>query len=361
MRARNAALAGVLGLASIVGACAGVSHLAALQPPSEATSGVANALPTQFPSVPAPRLQLGVGVDFYTYPGQDVVAAAERTVAYVKSLHANAISISFPYFMHGATATSVYGSNLTPSPAELAEVAGLAEKAGLYVSLRPLLDETSIGGLSRTNWEPTDQTAWFASYQQFLQPYAEMAQQARIPEIIDGTEFSVFGHSALWNGLVSALRAVYTGAIVYDNNWGIPVQGNGGTGITEAVDAYQPIELPANATQQQLTAAWTTYDRTLPPGTVELEVDIAAVSGAYIKPYKISGWNETALDPSIQVNWFASACSALAAANLGGIYFWAVGLGQSTTTPPDLAEPASWVDSPGAAAVEACFERLAAP
>jgi hypothetical protein len=360
MRARRAALIGVLSLASVVGACSAASHVAALQPPSVGTSVVAKTLPPQFVRVPRPAVQRGVGIDFYTYPGQDVLSAAEKTVAYAKRLHANSLSISFPYFMRGPGANAVYASPETPSPAELAQIAGVAEKAGLYVSLRPLLDEYALAQ-SRTNWKPSNLAAWFASYRKFLLPYAQMAQQTHIPELIDGTELSLFQRSLLWNGLIHALRTVYTGALAYDSNWGMPLRHNGGTGIAEGVDAYQPMPLPASASQTRLTAAWTAYDRTLPRGTVELEVDIAAVPGAYLKPYQVSGWHEPRLAPYIQVRWFTAACSALVRARLGGIYFWGVGLGQSTTKPPSLSDPASWVDGPGQTAIVACFKRLGAP
>jgi hypothetical protein len=356
MRVSRVAVIGALALASVVGACSAVSHVGALHPPSLSAIKLQDQLP-QFRQVPAPRTQLGVGIDFYTYPGENVMAAAKSTIAYLKSLHANSISISFPYFMHGKHASRVYADGETPSPAELAGVAALAEKAGLYMSLRPLLDETSLG-VPRTNWRPDNLAAWFASYQRFLLPYAEMAQETRIPEFIEGAEFSVFGHSRQWNGLANALRRIYTGTLAYDNNWGIPVKGNGGKGVVEGVDSYQPMTVPRNASVSQLTAAWTAYDRTLAPGTVELEVDIAAVPGAYLKPYQVSGWNEKSLSPSIQVRWFTAACNGVAKAHLGGIYFWGVGLGQSTRTPPDLANPASWVNSPGEVAISDCFGKL---
>jgi hypothetical protein len=359
MKASRAALIAVLLLASLVGACSAVSHVGALQPPSVGTSVVAKTLAPGYVKVPRPPVQLGVGIDFYTYPGQDVLSAADKTVAYVKSLHANSISISFPFFMRGPHATGVFGSPETPSPAELAQVASVAEKAGLYVSLRPLLDEYALKK-SRTDWKPDNLLAWFASYRKFLLPYAQMAQQTHIPELIDGAEFSLFQHSSLWNGLVRGLRSVYTGTLAYDSNWGMPLRHNGGIGISEGVDSYQPMPVPASASQARVTAAWLAYDRTLPRGTVELEVDIAAVRGAYLKPYQVSDWHEASLAPYIQVRWFTAACNALVPARLGGIYFWAVGLGQSTTKPPTLSDPAAWVDSPGETAVRDCFRRLGA-
>jgi hypothetical protein len=90
-------------------------------------------------------------------------------VQYVLSLHANAISVSFPFYMTGKDVAGVYASDETPSPGQVALLARDAEQAGLYVSIRPLLDEKSLGS-SRTGLRPRHLAAWFASYQQFLLP-----------------------------------------------------------------------------------------------------------------------------------------------------------------------------------------------
>ena len=309
-------------------------------------------------SVPAPAVQLGIDIDFYTYPSQDVATAARADVAYAKSLHANAISLSFPFFTPGQGSSVVEGTNATPTPAELAVVASAAERAGLYVSIRPLLDQSSRSiGTSRTTWKPADPAAWFASYRKFLLPYATMAQRARIPEFIDGAEFTAFGGSRFWHGLVASLRAAYQGTLVYANNWGIPLAGNGGAGVRESVDAYHPLTVPADASLARVTAGWQGYDRTLPPGIVETEVGIAAVRGAYAQPYQ-NYWKGAPLMPVIQIRWFTAACHAAASEHLGGIYFWSVGLGQPLHTPPTPATPTYWVDGPGASAISRCFQQL---
>jgi hypothetical protein len=88
------------------------------------------------------------------------------------------------------------------------------------------------------------------------------------------------------------------------------------------------------------------------------EVGIAAVPGAYAQPYQ-NYWKAAKLVPAIQVRWFTAACDAARNERLGGIYFWALGLGQTLATPPTIADPTSWVDGPGAKAISSCFLRLA--
>jgi hypothetical protein len=297
--------------------------------------------------------QRGVDIDLYLFPGTDAVAAARADVQYILSLHANAVSVSIPFFMAGKNAPGVYASSETPSPALVALLARDAEQAGLYVSIRPLLYEKSLG-TSRTAWIPADPAAWFASYQQFLLPYAEMAQRDHIPELLVGAEFDKFGASPRWTVLDRALQRVYHGRLAYARNW--DVRRSQGGPVTQVVDSYPPFpQLPASASVATLTHAWESYDRLFPAGTVESEVGIAAVRGAYARPWMVQ-WPGKTIDPAIQALWFTAACRAAQASDLGGIYFWALGFGRSSG--PTVAQSAAWAHSPGSGAIAACFQKL---
>lgn len=358
MRLSRALLGSVLVLAATVTSCSAISHLHILQPMSLP--------PGHRPAAPArsfaraPGVQLGIDLDFYAWPGMDVSAVARTDIAYIKRLHANAVSISFPFFMHNGHSTSVYAGPSTPAPGQLMTFATAAENAGLYVSFRPLLDERALGGPSRNHWTPTNLPLWFASYQRFLIPYAEVAEAAHVPEFVTGVEFSMFQKAPEWAHLDAALRRDYGGTLSYSNNFG----GNSGVhrtvnarGVVQTLDAYKPLQLRPRAHLSQVKAAWDRYGRTLPRGTVLAEVGIAAQPGAYRAPYE-GHFAGKPLRPSIQKRWFASACDAVAADHLGGIYFWAVSVGQSLTIPPTARHPASFVDGPGAGVIATCFERL---
>lgn len=298
--------------------------------------------------------QRGVDIDLYFFPGTDAPAAARAAVQYVRSLHANAVSVSFPFFMAGRNSPAVQAGRETPSPGQVALLASDAEQAGLYVSIRPLLDEKSLG-VSRTAWKPSQPAAWFASYQQFLLPYAQMAQREHVPELIVGAEFDRFGAYPQWNALDRALGRVYHGQLAYARNW--TARGPQGGPVTQLVDSYPPFpQLPASACVASLTRAWDSYDRQFPPGTVESEVGIAAVRGAYAQPWQVQ-WPGRAIDPQIQANWFTAACRAAQASDMGGIYFWALGFGRSSG--PTVTQSAAWANSPGSAAIAACYQKLA--
>ena len=142
------ALLYTLGLALVIAGCATVSHLKQLQPPAIPSSPPA-ALPTasasSAPSQPDGVFQRGIDIDAYTYPGENIAVAAAADVVFIKSLHANAVSISFPFFMSGPSSSTVYVTPRTPTPGAIAKVISDAEHAGMYVSIRPLLNETNLG------------------------------------------------------------------------------------------------------------------------------------------------------------------------------------------------------------------------
>jgi Glycoside Hydrolase Family 113 len=333
-----------IGLVLLAAGCATVAHAKSLQPKRIKPAVIAHPV--------APRaMQLGVDIDAYTYRGQNVARAAATDVSYITSLHANSVSISFPFFMTGPSADAVEATSSTPTPVELSAIIMTAERAGLYVSIRPLLDEKNLD-MSRVGWKPTRRTAWFASYARFLLPYAVVAQADHVQEFIVGAEFTRFPRAAQWNTLDAKIRKVYTGTLAYASNWdgGSSPVGMGGRAVTETVDAYPPIRAG------RLLAGWEAYDRQLPAGTVETEVGIDAIAGANRDPSHHHWPMATRVDPGMQATWFAAACRAAVVAHLGGIYFWSLVLGKPSA--PSLAGQGAWADSSGSAAIRRCFGSL---
>jgi hypothetical protein len=333
------------GVGLLVAGCAAAAHLQALQP-AQVPSSPPLTIPSSHTETPVQR---GIDVDAYTYPGQDIAAAARTDIAYITSLHANAVLISFPFFVNGQYGSRVYAKNATPTPAQVAVIVRDAQRAGLRVSLRPLLDETSIGTVRRS-WAPVNPTVWFQSYQRFLIPYAVMADRLHVPIFIVGTELTRFSRSHHWAVLDAALRKHYHGTLGCVDNWDASHgTGNCGPDTQQLIDAYHPLLPP-------LTSTWDAYDHTLAPGTVEAEVGIAAAPDAFQQPY-ITYWPITQLDTAVQARWFSAACHAAAAEHLGGIYFWSLELSNELSR-PTLADQGNWAGGAGARAISTCFAAL---
>ena len=310
------------------------------------------------PAMRRPRIQLGAGIDLYTYPGQNFTKASTAEIAYLKALHANSVTVSFPFFMRGRNANTVFARKSTPTPAQLRIFGRAALKAGIYVALRPLLSNDSIG-VARNTWRPKNLHSWFSSYQKFLMPYAVMAQRNGIPRLYVGAEFQEFGTSPLWTKLDKALRRKFKGALAYANNGHQLRRRTGGQGVQLSADSYPDMtKMPANATVARLTKAWEAWDRAMPRGTVLSEVGIAAVSGAYHKPW-FNKWKHPKIDTTVQARWFTAACRAAAATHMGGIYFWAIGFGAAElSTSPSPKNEGAWEKSPAEKAAAACFQQI---
>jgi hypothetical protein len=324
-------------LVLIVG-CTAASHIKQLQPPAVPKSPPIT-LPSTQPPVLAGTFLRGVAVDFYTYPGQDISVAAETTVSFVRGLHANAMSISFPIFLDGS---GVQTTRATPTPGQLAVLVNDAENAGMRVTIRPLLDESSFHHCRCTL---AVQPAWFASYRRLLIPYARMANANHVATFVVGVEFTRFAHASQWRKINRAVRTVYHGTLACSDNWSVDT--NGCLVQAQTVDAYHPI-------LGNLFSGWKAYDRSFPRGAVLSEIGIDAVPAAVLMPWR-HHWPVQGLDPTVQARWFTAACHAAIATHLSGIYYWPLGFGNPRVG-PTLTYQGLWGGGAGASAIRRCFQ-----
>ena len=334
----------LLGTGVVVAACAAASQIRQLQPP-QVTAAQRITLPETAVSAAPRAFQRGIDIDWYSWPGEDVAGGAVQAIAYARRLHADAISVSFPFFMK-SNADSVQTNTATPTPADMRILLSAARRAGMYVSVRPLLDEKSLGH-SRLGFVPSDPRAWFRSYARFLRPYALVAQRYHAGEFIVGSELKSFNLAPGWAGLDRYLRRRYHGTLACADNWDRVVKRGCATRV-QTVDAYHP------AHTADYLAAWESWDATLPAGMMQTEVGIAAAAPAPRKPWVLS-WPGSPLDPRVQARWFTAACHAAVRAHLGGIYFWSIGLGTPSSHGPTLASETTWAGGPGARAIARCY------
>jgi hypothetical protein len=250
-------LIGVAAVAFVVGGCSAASHISAIQPPKLPHETHAPLIANAY-CIKKPRFQMGAGIDLYGYRHEDYTIAADAEVSYLQNLHANSVVISFPFFMHGGQARGVYAkANKTPTPAELGTLIRVAETDKLYVSLRPLLANASLG-VPRNQWKPSHIRAWFASYQRFLLPYAKMARKNCVPNMYVGAEFQDFATSPLWNRLDRALHHVFKkGTLAYANNGREFYPDMGGRRAQISADSYPDFKYTSpQASVGTLTSIW---------------------------------------------------------------------------------------------------------
>ncbi|MDH6141672.1 hypothetical protein P3T35_003693 [Kitasatospora sp. GP30] len=291
-----------------------------------------------------------------------VQGKADRIVKYVVGLNANAIAVSFPFYTTGLRANAVSAHPTTPSPDRLGILIDTARRAGLKVTVRPIMDEAALddpAGDWRGTIAPTDRDAWFGSYESFLQPYLKSAQKHGAASFTIGTEFNSLESDAHWQTLISDAKQVFHGDVGYDANWDnftrgdIPVPAE-----SQGVDAYFPAK---SATDQSpvstLVNSWNTWldkkGKGPLPGVTLSEVGIPAQQGAYAKPGDFT--TKRTVNEAVQAKWFTAVCQVAAQRQLAGMYLWSLYFGTDPTLPVNDDTPR--MDFAGRAQSEAAIRQ----
>lgn len=96
-----------------------------------------------------------------------------------------------------------------------------AHAEGLSVLLVPYIN---LREDSRTDWRgnirPGDWPAWFASYEEFLEPWVDLAREENVAMLAVGAELvSSEDRTAEWRSLIASVRLRYPGRVIYSFNW----------------------------------------------------------------------------------------------------------------------------------------------
>jgi len=313
-----------------------------------------------------------LGIDIYwvanTADSATVVRAkARRIINYAVKLHANSISVSFPFYTYGVKSNAVYRSaKTTPTPQEIGIFLDEAQKSRMRTMLRPILNEDVLYSAHawRGSIQPTNRAAWFTSYRQLLVPYAKVGATGHLTTLVVGTELNSLETDSHWAGLVSAVRAVYKGQVAYDENTSdFQAHDNHLPLATFGVDAWPHIQLPDSATVTQLTDAWSkwlgTHTLAVRRKAILTEVGIRAMAGAYPNPAKWNGIGTPKIVTRVQTNWFRALCGAVQREHMGGIYWWEVSYDADPANPSAFqTDPFTYLGRPAQDVVNNCFTRL---
>jgi Glycoside Hydrolase Family 113 len=184
---------------------------------------------------------------------QDALAATGATWA----------GVLVTWYQADATATTI-APNPNSTPTDAAVVAAIQEfhNQGLKVMLKPHVDGTD--GSWRGTFQPSDTDAWFQSFTAFAEHYAAIAQDNNVEMLCFGTEFVDLTGTTnrdRWLAVIAAIRAIYTGPLVYAAN-----ATYGGDEFTSVsfwdqvevigLDSYFPLTDHSDPTLAQLIAAW---------------------------------------------------------------------------------------------------------
>ncbi|MFG2877670.1 glycoside hydrolase family 113 [Streptomyces sp. NPDC048337] len=295
------------------------------QPPPAAPATVANPWKPGMP-------QWGVQIYWEDTPEQSASYLTEKAqlqAKYLIGLKANSVSISFPFYTGNVTSTKTTAGPRTPSPERLETVLKVFQEAGLRTTVRPLMDEKSLGGMP--NWrgtiKPSDKDAWFASYTKFLGPYLDVAEKHKVASFTLATELNSLEGDPRWKALADTAEKSYSGEIGYDANYDNYVAGRINMPVEQlGVDAYFPVKVPDTAPVEDLVKGWNVWldkkSRGPLPEIVISEAGIGAMTGAYQEPGDFH--TKRALNTQVQANWYNAVCQVVKQRKMKGVYWWSI-------------------------------------
>jgi hypothetical protein len=291
------------------------------------------------PSMPVgiPSFQGGINV-LLTGSDPAYQRKANLLFARLRSLEVNSVALAFPVYQDDRFATAVHAGAGTPADQELAELIDLAHAYRLAVTLRPLLDERSLGsGHWRGDIAPSSVPAWFASYTSLVVGLGQLAQGHGTEVVVLGGEFdSIEPYTERWTAMARAVRRVYLGKLTYASNVtvqpGAQVRRVGFWSALDFVgaDLYLPSNAPAGATASELAQSWQADLRQLLTAAsaahrplLVTEIGVRAQADAHRRPWI---WdNGGAEDLGEQDRFYRAACATVPD-HVRGMYWWQTSL-----------------------------------
>ena len=206
-----------------------------------------------------------------------------------------------------------------------------AHNLGLKVMLKPHVD--SFSGDWRGTFLPANPELWFENYREMMSLYATIAQQEDVEIFSVGCEFvelTTPAFTAYWRDLISLIRDIYDGRLIYASNWEPEYE------YVEfwddldfiGIDGYFFLTYKTNPTIYELVSAWTPYISELETfyekwkkPIVLAEIGYRSIDGANTRPWD---WEIPGdLDFLEQALCYQAAITALREKPwLGGIYWW---------------------------------------
>lgn len=220
---------------------------------------------------------------------------------------------------------------LSPELGLVRRVARDARSLGLRVLLFPIVHLRSVRrGEWRGRLAPTDETAWWASYQARLHELAELAEAEGVERLSVGSELlSLEREETRWRALIASVRERYSGRLTYSANWDHfePVE------FWDAVDevgvtAYQPLSRRGTPDEEDLIRGFAPFLARLRSWSAQhghryvlTEVGYASHHLAAERPWDHGVRGKP--DPELQLRCYRALYRVFREdPRLGGLYVW---------------------------------------
>lgn len=295
------------------------------------------------PTGPTPLSFPTKGMTFASWKANEWLGLdSDSSLDDLKATGANYVAVVVTQYMANASANTIApDAAKTVSNAALVSAIQKIHARGMKVMLKPHVDV-----VGETPWRgaiaPSDQAAWFASYQAFINAYATLAQANGVERFCVGTELKSMtqGKTANWTTIINGVKTRFSGSggLTYAANAALYNDEFTGVGFWDqldymGVDLYFPLTGSTNPGPDALKAAWsknkdginilqTLADWKTYTGKDLLvtEIGYQSAEGTNIVPFGI----DAPFDPQEQKDCYGAAFAALNNRPwINGLYWWA--------------------------------------
>jgi hypothetical protein len=255
-------------------------------------------------------------------------AAAKVALANAKRLGANTIAVvPFLWQANPASPHLIRGQDVTD--AELRAAIRDARALGLAVLVKPhvWVPQSWAGAVSMNS--DADWRQWFANYRDELDRISHLAQEEHADALAVGTELAKTSQRPEWEGIISSVRSVYSGRLLYvahnaDEAESVP--------FWPSLDAvgvslYPPLGADDDGVGRRAKMA-TVADRldALAARTgksiIVGEIGLRSAQGAAAKPWESTEERASAPDPRLQADVLGDWLTVLNRPSIGGTLIW---------------------------------------
>ncbi|MBN2244852.1 MAG: hypothetical protein JW755_03300 [Candidatus Aminicenantes bacterium] len=223
-----------------------------------------------------------------------------------------------------------YSQN-TARPETVRHAIQFAHSLGMKVMLKPHVD--AFKGDWRGTFQPDDPEKWFISYKEMITEYALMAQEENVEILSVGCEFLELTKPEFtdaWKEIITAVRGLYSGPLVYSANWSIEYLHIEFWNKLDfvGIDAYFELTDKKDPTLEELLSAWEPYlseiqsfyeKWNLP--ILLTEIGYRSLDGGNMQPWN---WEiQGSVDPAEQALCYQSVIRTFEGKPwFAGIYWW---------------------------------------
>lgn len=274
------------------------------------------------------------GVNFTTYrPNAYAMPGTTTSLQRVAADGNDSVEIVSTWYSPNATSNTIApDSTRTPTDYSVLQAMQTARAQGLAVVLKPHVDIDD--GSWRGGIHPSKTSQWFSSYRNFIDHYADLAQQGGARMFVIGDELKSMSGSAYaskWNSIISDVKQRFSGKLTYAANYDEYQNVSFWNSLDYVgVDAYFSLSSSDDPSVADLVSAWSTRgyinslrNEAFATGKPVLftEIGYRSAPDTSIHPGQ---WDTTSLvDQAAQANAYQAAFQAFAGRGwFAGMYWW---------------------------------------